>query len=147
MVQDAHELIDEISTVIGLDAYVMYPDSKRLIPDVVIWGFASAFLLEFVKALVDLKGLGENLRKRAEFFLQSWKAKIGFEAIVSADDVNEVNRELIAALPQDIGVDELDKGRVALRDALVGLGLKVAVAERHAQKIAELIKQAKNVNL
>lgn len=47
----ADELIARVQDQIGIDAYVIYPDSHRLIPDTVLWGFASACVLEFVNHL------------------------------------------------------------------------------------------------
>jgi hypothetical protein len=40
----------------------VYPDSYRLIPDTVLWSFASACVLEFVKAFIDLKGSARDDR-------------------------------------------------------------------------------------
>jgi hypothetical protein len=58
-----HDLISQVRDEIGLDAYYLYPDTRRAIPDPVIWGFASACVLKFVEGLgIDFKVFGEQTK-------------------------------------------------------------------------------------
>ena len=83
--RDANEIIASVRDVVGFDAYHMYPDTKRAIPDPVLWGFASACLLEFVKGFVDFKKLGETVRAKLESLLTHWREKRSFEDYVQSE--------------------------------------------------------------
>ena len=77
------DLIQDIQDQIGIDAYHIIPEQRRLIPEAVLWGFASACLLGFLRGLVDIKSMGETLRQRIENFLSAWRSKAGFEVAVA----------------------------------------------------------------
>ena len=117
----AEELIADVKDQIGLDAYHIYPESRRMIPDAVLWAFASACILEFVKAFVDLKGLGEATRNRIGRLLAKWKAKNLDD--VAVDDLASDVAEAIAALPRKASPAEREAGILRLQAALLELGL------------------------
>jgi hypothetical protein len=140
MSERAEELIADVQDQIGLDAYHLYPSSRRLIPEAVLWGFASACILDFVKAFVDLKGLGEAARGRIGRLLAGWKAK-------SLDDVEADNlaadvAEAIGAMPPEVTPAEREAGTLRLRAALLELGLPSDEAKRHAESIAAKVLAA-----
>ena len=58
----ASTVIEEVEQELGIDAYHIYPGSRRMIPDAVAWGVAAACIIEFIKGMVDFKRLGEGTR-------------------------------------------------------------------------------------
>lgn len=124
---------------LGLDAYVMFPDSRRSIPDTVLWAFASACLIEYVKPLIDLKGLGEKSRHLIEELLQRWRSKRNFEELAASPDLAAAVKDALSAASS--ANEDIDRANSIsnLAQALTALGIRAADANRHAQAIADLV--------
>lgn len=137
--KDVHELLIMTRDELGLDAYVIYPDSRRSIPDTVLWAFASACLLEYLKPLIDFKGLGEKTRRTIEELLRRWRTKDKFEEFAAKPELAAaVTDALSAATPADNGTGR-EKAVADLAQALTALGVRAADAVEHAERIAELV--------
>ena len=146
MTTEGSDLLEQIKFRIGLDAYHIYPDSRHAIPDAVLWGFASACLLEFAKTFVDFKGLGEGLRKKADALLVSWFGKKDFPEMVSTIDHSELANKIISLLPAEFEDSLLMAATVDLAAALERLGVKPVAAQRHAAAIAQKIATAREAS-
>jgi hypothetical protein len=134
------ELVASVQDEIGRDAYVMYPNSHRLIPDAVLWAFASACVLEYTKSFVDLKGLGEKSRALVEELLDRWKGKDEFESFAQREGLaDRVADAVVQTLPATIPPQSRASAIADLATALEGLGMRAADARRHAAGIADIV--------
>jgi hypothetical protein len=139
MATKAAAMIDSVQNEIGLDAYHIYPTSRRSIPDAVLWGFASACLLEFIKGFVDFKSLGESIRSRLEGLLQHWRDKRDFEEYVRSEGLDKAVYAAVDAIPRTITPTQRSAAIKRLEDALVEVGLQREMAFEHAARIAEVV--------
>lgn len=139
MATDATELIESVRDEIGLDAYHIYPTSKRAIPDAVLWGFASACMLEFIKGFVDFKSLGEAIRSRLEGLLQHWRDKHDFEEYVRSEGLDKAVLTAADAIPRTITPAQRTAAVKTLEDALVEVGLPRDTASKHAARIGDIV--------
>ena len=135
------ELIAEVGDEIGIEAYRIYPNSRRLIPEPVLWGIASACVIEFVKGLVDFKGLGEATKSRLLELSRRFRERDSLESFVEHNDLTEPIRLALSALPKKITDEDYEKGRGELEAALRLFGLPSASAQAHAAAIAEHIRK------
>ncbi|WP_166300738.1 hypothetical protein [Bradyrhizobium sp. 2S1] len=136
---DAEELLTQAKRAVGQNAYVMYPPTKRpLIPEAVVWGFASACLLEFVKPFFDFKGLGEVANKHVTGLLQAWRDKASFEEHCRTEGVDAAVLAALEAVPNNVTSDQSKKGVENLTSALKQIG----VNEQDAAVLADKIKNA-----
>ena len=104
MSKRSEEIISLVEQEIGIDAYHMYPDTRHAIPDTVLWGFASACILEFSKGFIDFKKLGESVRTNVNLLLKAWKLKENFDTRLS-----------IKGMEEDV-LTAIDSIRVSIRD-------------------------------
>jgi hypothetical protein len=139
MVADAADMIASVCDEIGLDAYHIYPSSKRSIPDAVLWGFASACLLEFVKGFVDFKSLGEAVRSKLDGLLQHWRDKEDFEDYLKSEGIERAVLVAVEAIPKTISTSQRMLALKNLEDALVEIGLSREAAGKHAARIDEIV--------
>ena len=136
-------LIGAIVDELGLDVYHLYPDSKRLIPDTVIWGIASACLIEFLKGLGGFNTLGQQAKDKLNELLRRWRTRDAFEPFIQTLNLQEP----IANELQDIRKtpplsDKFEQARQSLVDAFIQFGLNRDDANEHAVRISELVSQA-----
>lgn len=139
MATKAIAMIDSVRDEIGLDAYHIYPTSRRSIPDTVLWGFASACVLEFIKGFVDFKSLGEAVRSRLDGLLQHWRNKQDFEDYVRSEGLDKAVYAAVEAIPHIVTPTQRSAATKRLEDALVGLGLQRETASEHAARIADVV--------
>jgi hypothetical protein len=140
---DSADIVESVREEIGLDAYHMYPGSRRAIPDAVLWGFASACLLEFVKGFVDFKSLGEAIRGQLEGLLRHWRDEQDFEDYVRSEGLDRAVLAATAAIPGQITSVQRSSGIRALEDALVEIGLPRETASKHANRIDEIVMSSR----
>jgi len=136
---DAQGIVDQVQSEIGLDAYHIYPDSRRFIPEVVLWGIASACVIEFVKGFVDFKKLGEDARSKLNELLRRWKQKDDFEKFVESEYLEVIVYRAIETIPPRLSDAKIDAAREELVLALVEFGLSHDAARRQAGKISEVV--------
>jgi len=139
--QNLDQLIEAITDQLGIDVYNLYPDSKRLIPDTVLWGIAAACVIEFLKGLVGFSDLGKDVRGRANELAKRFKERTSFEPYVQTlglsirDDLVEV----VQGARIHTASSDKAAGREEMKKALIEFGLHAKVANEHADKIASLI--------
>lgn len=135
--RDGSEILQSIKDIIGLEAYRMYPDSRRLIPDAVLWGVAAACATEFLKGAIDFKSIGEGAHNKLMELMRRFEHRDAFEEFVDAQDVESLAASAIAAAPIELTPDELTQARSNLEDALKRLGLS---GPEIRNKVAEIEK-------
>jgi len=142
MIAEPGHVIVVVEEQINLDAYHMYPDSKRLIPEMVVWGFASACLLEFVKGLVDFNQLGKGIRTKVEGLLKAWREKHDFEDYLKSEGIEAAVLATIEACPSEITAAQRQDAVERVASALIDLGLPAKKARQHAEQVAKAIAEA-----
>jgi hypothetical protein len=140
MSSDARRLIVSAENAIGTDAYLVYPNNLRQIPEVVIWGFASACVLEFVKAFVDLKGIGEAARELVAGLLIRLKERSSFEEYCRTEGLDAAVLSAIATIPERIDEKQFEVGLLGLKSVLTQLGLPENEAATLSGKIGDAIR-------
>lgn len=139
MTEDDADLIGAVRDQIGLDAYHLYPDTRRLIPDAVFWGIAIACLTEYFKGLGGFETLGKATRRKAASILKAWKEKRDFEHVVQGEEFESIVSEGIRLVPQRIAKGREVHARARLRQSLVEFGLGDDEAGELSRQIAELV--------
>ena len=139
------ELIGSVQDQLGPDAYNIYPDSRRLIPDAVLWGIAAACLIEFLKGLGGFNDLGKQARERLEEMIRRWKTHKDFEPYVQTLSLElraDVADALSSITNKEYSRKEYDDSRVALTESLIQFGLHPKTAQQHAGVISDLVLDA-----
>jgi hypothetical protein len=137
--RDGQELVTQVQNKIGLDAYHIYPDSRRFIPEAVLWGIASACVIEFIKGFVDFKLVGESAKRTLLELSSRFRRKDSFEDFVQQHDIKDITLHIIAVLPPTISDRAYDDGLRELETALIQFGLRPVPAKARATEIAKLI--------
>jgi hypothetical protein len=134
-------LLEDVKDELGLEAYHIYPDSKRWIPDQVLWAIAGACIVEFCfKGLIDLKALGEKTRQAALALVEAWHERTTFEARIQTLDINGIVREVGTAVPSRVVTSgNLDASEKELADSLRAFGLTETAAALHAAAIRKIV--------
>lgn len=120
------DLITAVQDQLGPDAYNIYPDSRRLIPDAVLWGIAAACVIEFLKGFGAFNELGKQSRERLDELVRRWKTRKDLEPYVQTlnltlrDDVASV---IDSAAKQSHAPTGRPAARQALTEALIEFGL------------------------
>jgi hypothetical protein len=136
-------LIGSIIDELGIDVYHIYPTSKRLIPETVIWAIASACLIEFLKGLGGFNNLGQQTRAKLDEFLRRWRTRDSFEPYIQTLNLQKPIADGMHAIRQvPPASNDFEKARKSLEDSLIEFGLHSSDAHEHAIRISELISQA-----
>jgi len=136
---DASEIIDQVQTEMGLDAYHIYPDSRRFIPETVLWGIAAACVIEFIKGIIDFKSLGEQARGKLDELVTRWKKKEDFERFVTDKELKSIVAKAIDKLPAKMTDADEAQARDRLAKALLEFGLPADAANSKAASISVLL--------
>lgn len=136
--RDGSVLIEKTQDILGLEAYRIFPDSRRFIPDVIVASVAAACLGEFIKGFVNFKKLGEGARAKFDELIRRWRAKDDFERYAKQEDAVELVSKAIATIPEKL--PSLVQAQARLQAALEEFGLSKAAAEEHAKRIAQLLE-------
>ncbi len=137
--EQSMRIIDQVTDELGLDAYHIYPDSRRLIPDAVLWAVASACVIEFLKSFLDLKTLGEQARKQLLELTRRWRERDDLEGYLKTEGLDaSVRLALEAARPRLTETEENEAVR-ALEGSLVQFGIDKHAAHEHAARIARIV--------
>lgn len=137
---DPFDVLQETRDALGIEPYRIYPRSRRLIPEAVLWGFASACILEFVKGLVDFKKLGEASRAKVEQCLRAWRAPETFEQLVADSPPDALATSALALLPASLDEAAITRATQDLSAALQGFGIPSTAAAECADRIAKAVK-------
>jgi hypothetical protein len=125
----SHDLISQVRDEIGLDAYYLYPDTRRMIPDPVIWGFASACVLKFAEGLgIDFKQFGEQTKCLLSGLVDRIFRKQDFEPFVENEQLPAGVALAIVAIPERIDEHKRAEGVRRLEAALTELGMPAPTA-------------------
>jgi hypothetical protein len=136
---DGRAVLENAKDTLGLDAYLLYPESRRLIPETVLWGLAAACVGEFIKGFIDFKSLGETARAALTELLRKWRDKREFESYVLSSRPEPLLLAALKTLPSSIPVESCEKALADLTDSLECFGLNKPEAQSRATQIADVI--------
>jgi hypothetical protein len=136
---DGRTVLENAKDTLGMDAFLLYPESRRLIPEAVLWGLAGACVGEFIKGFIDFKSLGETARAALNELLRKWRDKREFESYVVSSPPELLLLSALNTLPSMIPVESCQKALVDLTDSLECFGLDKAEAQNRATQIADVI--------
>jgi hypothetical protein len=135
-------LLNEVADELGHDVYYVYPDSKRLIPDAVMWAVVVACIVQFLKGFVDFERLGESARTAIAELLDRWRSKKDLEPWIQGADLHRLVLEAFESRPASVTDADLDRGQACLKQALPEFGMDENLAEEHARAIRALMDKA-----
>lgn len=139
MMRDGLSTLEQARDAIGLDAYRLYPDSRRLIPEAVALSVAAACISEFIKGFVDFKSLGERANQVLTELIRRWRTKDRFEEFVTEHDPTAVVTLAIQHLPLALPAPEAAEAQRRLQEGLEEFGLSASKAADRAAEIAKII--------
>jgi hypothetical protein len=139
--EDTATLLTGVRDELGHDVYYFYPDSRHHIPDTVIWGFASACILEFLKGFIDLNRMGKSAREATQELLSRWRSRQEPDPWIQTLNLRDVITEALEQPAAPLSSEDLCKGETALRQALSDFGMDPKVAAEHAKAISSVIER------
>jgi hypothetical protein len=136
-------LVDAITTSVadelGLDVYRLYPDTRRLIPDTVVWGLASGCIAQFLAGFVDFNGLGKEVRAKLDELIRRWRQKDDFERYIETSAPTEAVAVVVQAAMGCASPANIRSGQQKLEQAMIEFGFDPETARIRSERIAKAI--------
>jgi hypothetical protein len=129
---DAHQLIANIVDELGMDAYHLYPDSRRLIGEAELAAIAVACIVAYCKGFFNLEVLGTKSREYLLGVLGLLQDK--------QPDSQPVRIEPVIELLENAGAPIQMPAIESLKRSMIQFGMTETLANEHAENVAALIQ-------
>ena len=137
---DIQPLVDGIRDELSTDVYYAYKDKRHFFLEALATAVATACLIEYVKGLLDPRGLGEKHREYLKDLVELLRDEDMISIRAEMDTLDKTANDLMKSASNQLTPANEKAALESLQTALVQIGMPATQAELHSQNIAQLVR-------
>ena len=133
-------LLDDVRDELGTDIYYVYKDERHFLLESIAVAIATACLVEYVKGLLDPRGMGESHRQYLKELVEQVRGGNMISIKAEMDALDKEADALMKAARPEIAAEREKAAIENLQAALIQIGVPSTQAELHSKGVAALVK-------